>query len=178
MKFLNLYFTLSLLFLFSCSSVRESAGVNRKSINEYQVIENPPLVLPPDFNLLPSDQFLEKDISNLESDLAQEILFGLNNNEIMFQQQITTMNQILFKADALNISPSIREEIDEDFAQEINTDSIFQVSFEDDVIVLDAVKESERIRNNNFDGQVISDGEISTKTETKKKKKKKRFILF
>jgi gliding motility-associated-like protein len=32
---------LIILFLGSCSSIRESAGVNRKSIDEYSVIENP-----------------------------------------------------------------------------------------------------------------------------------------
>ena len=43
-------------FIYSCSGVRESAGVNRKSPDEFQVIENPPLVIPPNFNLLPPEQ--------------------------------------------------------------------------------------------------------------------------
>ena len=48
--------------LSSCSNVRESAGVNRKNIDEFSVIENPPLVIPPDFNLLPPDQLEEKNL--------------------------------------------------------------------------------------------------------------------
>ena len=32
----------------SCSKIRESAGVTRKSIDEYQAVENPPLIIPPD----------------------------------------------------------------------------------------------------------------------------------
>lgn len=178
MKIYIPFLILSIWLLISCSTVRESAGVNRKAINEYSVIENPPLVIPPDFNLLPPDQLQEKNISDLEKDLAKEILFGLEKNENDSLNITSTMNQILSQANATNANSSIRKEIDRDFVQEINTNGIFQVSFEDEIEVIDAIKESERIRNNNFDGQVISDGEISTKTETKKKKKKKRFILF
>ena len=43
----------SFIFINACSKVRESAGVNRKIIDEYTVFESPPLALPPDYNLLP-----------------------------------------------------------------------------------------------------------------------------
>ena len=71
------------LFLISCNTVRESAGVNRKVIDEYSVIENPPLVIPPDFDLLPPEQMESKDIKDTDSELAKEILFGLDktNNQ-------------------------------------------------------------------------------------------------
>ena len=49
------------IFLNSCSSVRESAGVTRKSFDEYVVVENPPLIIPPDFDLIPPDQLEEID---------------------------------------------------------------------------------------------------------------------
>ncbi len=71
--FIVLFFSL---FLVSCSKIRESAGVNRKNIDEFTVIENPPLIIPPDFNLLPPDQLEEKNLDNEESELAKEILFG------------------------------------------------------------------------------------------------------
>ena len=51
---MNKFFaTLSLLFfciiiLNNCGKIRESAGVNRKVIDEYKVVKNPPLALPPD----------------------------------------------------------------------------------------------------------------------------------
>ena len=44
------------LFLVSCSKIRESAGVNRKNIDEFKIVENPPLIIPPDFSLLPPEQ--------------------------------------------------------------------------------------------------------------------------
>ena len=69
----------SSILLSSCDAVRDSAGVNRKQIDEYAVIENPPLVIPPNFNLLPPDQINSKDIIDADSDLAKEILFGLED---------------------------------------------------------------------------------------------------
>ena len=44
---------ISSIFLSSCNTIRSSAGVERKVIDEYNVVENPPLVIPPNFNLLP-----------------------------------------------------------------------------------------------------------------------------
>ena len=169
---------LVIFFLYSCSSVKESAGVNRKSIDEFVVIENPPLVIPPDFNLLSPDQLEAKKIDDIENELAKEILFGLDENEIPLQKKINTMNQILLKAGALDVSDSIRDEIDEDFSRELNTGDIFQVTFENEIEILDAVKESERIRNKKFEGESISSGEVPIKTKKIKKKKKKRFFFF
>ena len=49
-------------------------------LDEYQVIENPPLVIPPDLNL-GSSQLERKDIKDVEQDLAKEILFGLDESK-------------------------------------------------------------------------------------------------
>ena len=166
------------LILNACSNVRDSAGVTRKSIDEFQVVENPPFVIPPDFNLLPPDQLEEKNIDDEEKELAQEILFGLDENEIQTVTQFSTMNRILSEADALDASSSIREELDREFAQEIKTDGIFQINWENEVEVLDAIKESERIRKKNFEGETLTGGELPIKTEKIKIKKKKRFFFF
>ncbi len=181
---MKLIYLLPLLFIFiiyGCNTVRESAGVNRKNIDESTFIENPPLIIPPDFNILPPDQLEAKDIEGIEKDLAQEILFGLDNQNVSTQTPISTMNQILSKAEADKVSSSIRNQIDQDFAQELQTADIFQVTWGDETEVLDAVKESERIRNKKFEGKSISEGEVPIKLETIKKKKdkrKKRFFFF
>ena len=108
---------LSSLLTVSCSKVRESAGVNRKNIDEFTVIENPPLVIPPDFNLLPPDQLKEKNLDKAESDLAKEILFGLEN-ETNNNVELSTMENILNKSNADETNDTIRDEIDEEFASE------------------------------------------------------------
>ena len=166
------------LLLNGCSKVRESAGVTRKSIDEFQVVEYPPLVIPPDFNLVSPDQLESEKIDIIESELAKDILFGLDDEEILVQNSISTMNQILLNAGATNSPSSIREEIDENYMKEINTNGIFQNKFFDEIEILDAVKESERIRDKKFKGELISEGDIPIINQIKERKKKKRFFFF
>ena len=175
-----LYFTLIIatLLLNACSSVRDSAGVSRKSIDEFQVIENPPLVIPPDYNLIEPNQLKDNNINDLEQELAKEILFGVDDNNALQSVQLSTMNQMLYEMNSIENSNLIREEIDREFAQEIDTDGIFQTSWKTEVEILDAIKESERIRNNKFEGKNINEGEVPVKIKTLKIKKKKRFFFF
>ncbi len=138
--------------LSSCSNIRESAGVTRKSIDEYKAIKNPPLIIPPDFNLVDPDQLQQKNIDDVEKELAKEILFGLDEKEQNAEKQLSTMNEILSQANATDASNDIRKEFDQEFAQEKKTDGVFQVDWDNEDEVLDAVKESERIREKNFKG--------------------------
>ena len=177
MKYFFLIFIISSLFLSSCSKVRESAGVTRKSLDEFKVVENPPLVIPPDFNLLPPEQLEKKNIDNVETELAREILFGLDENlENNEYKKLSIMNQILESTDANSIDSSIRNEIDEQFANEMKN-SIYQIEWESEIEVLDAIKESERIRNQLIQGKSIDEGETPISI-SKTKKKKKRFFFF
>ena len=178
MKLLYFFILIIFLSLNACSSVRESAGVTRKSIDEFQVVENPPLIIPPDFTLTPPDQLAEKNINDLESELAQDILFGLDEDNIQAQTQSSTINQILSEVDDLNVSSSIREEIDKEFAQELQISEILEDNWENEIQILDAIKESERIRNKKFKNESIAEGEIPTESKKIKKKKKKRFFFF
>jgi len=177
-KLFNLIILIFAIFFYSCSKIRESAGVTRKSIDEFQSIENPPLIIPPDFDLVDPDQLQQKNIEDVEKELAKEILFGLNEKEQNTEKQLSTMNEILSQANATDVSNDIRKEFDQEFAQEKKTDSVFQIDWNNEEEVLDAVKESERIRDKNFKGEKISEGEVSTKTEKIKVKRKKRFFFF
>ena len=177
-KLLKIIIVIFAILFSSCSKIRESAGVTRKNLDEFQTIENLPLVIPPDFNLVPPDQLKQKNIDDIDKELAKEILFGLGENKESEDQQLSTMNQILLKAKAIDISNDIRTEIDEEFSNEKKTKNIFDINWENEEEVLDAIKESERIRNKNFRGESISSGEIPIKKEKAKKKKKKRFFFF
>ena len=59
----------------------------------------------------------------------------------------------------------------------MKTDSIYQTEWESEIKVLDAIKESERIRNQLIQGKSIAEGETPISI-TKTKKKKKRFSFF
>ena len=162
---------ISSIFLSSCNTIRSSAGVERKVIDEYNVVENPPLVIPPNFNLLPPDQLSEKNIENAEGELAKEILFGLdqdNNNENV---NVSTMENILNQTNSSEIDDSIRQEINEQFASEKQTNS---KTWNDETEILNSITESERLRND----RLGIDKTNEVLTEKVKKKKKKRFFFF
>tara|TARA_Y100000590_G_scaffold463368_1_gene629960 strand:+ start:1504 stop:2052 length:549 start_codon:yes stop_codon:yes gene_type:complete len=177
-RFFLISFILQTFILSSCSQIRESAGVNRKSIDEFQAVENPPLVIPPDFNLVSPDNIDEKNIDDVDKELAKEILFGLDEKTGDSKKESSTINTILSKSKAETINDEIRKEIDQEFAEEKDTNSIFGSNWKNEKEVLDAVKESERIRNSNFEGKSITEGEIPTTEKEIKPKKKKRFIFF
>ena len=158
----------------SCSKVRESAGVNRKNIDEFAVIENPPLVIPPDFNLLPPDQLEEKNLNKAESNLAKEILFGLED-EVDNNLELSTMENILSKSNADQTDDNIRDQIDEQFASEKRSIS---KSWDDEMEILDSITESERIRNKLLSKETESTEEVPTIKVKNPNKKKKKFFFF
>jgi len=173
MKTILSLFLFSSVFLVSCSQIRNSAGVNRKNIDEFKVVENPPLVIPPDFNLLPPDQLSEKDIDNVEGELAKEILFGLNQENENENVELSTMGSILNQTDASEINNSIRQEINEQFASEKQNDS---KTWDDETEILNSIAESERLRNESLGIDVEENKEVPTVKI--KNKKKKRFFFF
>ena len=175
MKKILILLLLSSVLVVSCSKVRESAGVNRKNIDEFSVIENPPLVIPPDFNLLPPDQLEEKNLDKAESDLAKEILFGLEGETNNDNSELSTMENILSESNADDTDDSIRNEIDEQFASEKGSIS---KSWDDEMEILDSISESERIRKKLLNNDTESNEEVPKIKVKKTNKKKKRFFFF
>jgi len=177
MKKIFILLLLSSLLVVSCSKVRESAGVNRKNIDEFSIIENPPLIMPPDFNLLPPDQLEEKNLDKAESDLAKEILFGLEDEADNNNSELSTMENILSQSNADKTDDSIRDEIDQQFASEKRSIS---KSWDDEIEILDSIAESERIRKRLLNDESEPNLEAPTVKikNSNKKKKKKRFFFF
>ena len=155
----------SSIFLSSCNAVRDSAGVNRKQIDEYSVIENPPLVIPPNFNLLPPDQMNSKDIIDADSDLAKEILFGLEDVETKTNNNQSLINQILIETEANEVNDNIRNSINEEFANEKSTIND-ETTFNNEEEIDNAIQETEININK------------KENAKTAKEKKKKRFFFF
>ena len=165
MKKIFLVTITSILILSSCGTVRDSAGVNRKVIDEYSVIENPPLVIPPDFNLLPPEQISSKDILDTDNELAKEILFGLEDTETLTESNTSLINEIINETEADEVDDSIRDTINEEFAGEKSStddETIFNNEDELNKAIIDT--EDKNSNNKNQNG--------------KKEKKKKRFFFF
>ena len=165
MKKIFLVIITSILILSSCGTVRDSAGVNRKVIDEYSIIENPPLVIPPDFNLLPPEQISSKDILDTDNELAKEILFGLEDTETLTESNTSLINEIINETEADEVDDSIRDTINEEFAGEKSStddETIFNNEDELNKAIIDT--EDKNSNNKNQNG--------------KKEKKKKRFFFF
>ena len=153
---------ISILFLTSCNTVRDSAGVNRKVIDEYSVIENPPLVIPPNFNLLPPEQMESKNIDDADSELAKEILFGLDDVDNEINSDSSLIADIIKETNADQVDSDIRKTINEEFAGEkstINDETIFNSENE----LNEAIEATEK---------------KDSSDKNKKEKKKKRFFFF
>ncbi len=164
MKKIIFLIIVSNLFLISCNTVRDSAGVNRKVIDEYAVVENPPLVIPPNFNLLPPDQMESKNIDDTDSELAKEILFGLEEETNNTNSENSLISEIIKETEADKVEENIRSTIDQDFAGEkssIDDETIFGNQEEFDAAV-------ETTKKNNKSGKNVN----------KEEKKKKRFFFF
>ena len=161
----------SFIFISACTKVRESAGVNRKIIDEYTVFQNPPLALPPDYNLLPSEEIIaRKKNVNTDEKLSKEILFGLNEETLVTKTDNTSsvLDSILEKSGSNKVSIDIRKDFDTDLAKVSSTRGVFsgeKYMTEDEI--LDAAAESERIRNNIFNNKDILEGDIPITTKPK-----------
>ena len=152
------------LILVSCNTVRESAGVNRKDIDEYAVIENPPLVIPPDFNLMPPDQIEAKNIDDTEKELAKEILFGLEDEVIQSTENTSLITEIIKETEANSISNDIRSTIDQNFAG-IKSSIDDESNFKNEEELNAAIEETKQLNKDEVNSE-------------KKDKKKKRFFFF
>ena len=162
MKKVSFIIIISNLLLLSCNTVRDSAGVNRKVIDEYKVVENPPLVIPPNFNLLPPEQIASKSVENTDSDLAKEILFGLENDQTEINEKNSLINEIIKETEAESVEKDIRTSINEEFAGEKSTIND-ETKFNNVDDLNTAIKETQ---------------EKGSKSKNKNKKKKKRFFFF
>ena len=162
MKKVSFIIIISNLLLLSCNTVRDSAGVNRKVIDEYKVVENPPLVIPPNFNLLPPEQIASKSVENTDSDLAKEILFGLENDQTEINEKNSLINEIIKETEAESVEKDIRTSINEEFAGEKSTIND-ETKFNNVDDLNTAIKETQ---------------ETGSKSKNKNKKKKKRFFFF
>ena len=163
---------ISISFLNSCGKIRESAGVNRKSIDEYTVIKNPPLALPPDYNLLPSEEIIATKKIQDNKELAKEILVGLDEdiNENENNSDSSALDSILSQSGAKDSSDKIREEIDFMYANMSSTKGVFSgEKYMSDEEILDAVEESKRLRDNAFNNESILEGDIPITTRPKKR---------
>ncbi len=83
MKKISLFLFLFSFLLTSCQSIKDGlTGVKRENSDEFLVQKKNPLVLPPNFNELPSpaDENFDEQISDIEDETNIENILGLEKN--------------------------------------------------------------------------------------------------
>lgn len=119
----GLIITIAIPFLAACSgSVRDTLGMRRSAPNEFKVVSNPPLSVPPEFSLrppVPDDSFVENKSTSTE---AKKVLFEKASADITISSETNGEEAFrsLFNANEANpeIKSLLQKEIIEAAKQE------------------------------------------------------------
>ncbi len=141
------------LLLAGCDSVRNAAGLSKSAPDEFAVVTKAPLIIPPDFNLMPPRPGAAPLNQVGPTQAAQSALF--NNDPAAVAAAIPGdasqgEKLLIANAGAASVSPTIRQQIAADNAGLQATDSSFtdRVLFggsEDEGTPVDADAEAERL---------------------------------
>lgn len=171
MKLKSSFLLAALLLLAACSGdIKETLGLSKEAPDEFVVVSRPPLSLPPDFELHPPGTQSAPNPS-MES-TARDALF--NTSEPSKSGAATdksglssSTSAFLKKAGADDAHADIRQQLNEDAATP-RTDSTAGSLYEQMVgkdkaePVVDAAKESERLRTNKQEGKPATEGDTPT----------------
>lgn len=156
-------FTL-LLGLTACEGIKEQVGLTRKPPDEFAIVTKAPLVIPPNSNLRPPEPGAPRPQEQVSRDSAQSVLTGRRDSAIVSGRS-QGETALLRQAGTQNADSNIRQVVNSEYTQLAERDE----SFVDRLIfwqkqpppgeVIDANKESERLRQNQATGQAVTTGE-------------------
>ncbi len=151
----------------ACSdSAKKSFGIGKDAPDEYRVVEQAPLELPPDFNLRPPAPGAPRPQDTDIRRQAEEILLGPDATRISADtiQRTPGEHAFLNMAGATEADPGIRQVINRESAVLAADDEGFvenlmfwQEAYPDGV-ALDPVAESQRLRENAEEGAPVTRG--------------------
>lgn len=72
---------IGLFFLFGCADVKKLVGIDKEVPNEFLIEKRDPLVLPPDYKLLPPDSSNLKKENEVQKDISLENLIKSNSQD-------------------------------------------------------------------------------------------------
>lgn len=188
-------FLLMPLLLAACSGgeVRNSLGLNARAPDEFVVYSRPPLSVPPEFDLKPPRPGEESPFVATSEDQARETLLGTKAKPASLDEVPETpavetavtpvltsdaptaaQSNFLKKAGADRASDTIRDQLTKDKIElpkkKKKAESLYEriVGEDQNEPVVDAKKESERIRTNKDEGKPVTEGETPTEEQKKK----------
>lgn len=112
----------SLIFITSCSGLKNTLGINKVSPNEYAVLRQPPLSMPPSDYMLPPAEQSQITPNGLRAETGEEILYGktseLNSGSSSLSQ---SDRKFLANTDHVKKNKDIKEVLTQDNAQKEQT---------------------------------------------------------
>jgi len=152
--------------LSACGNVKDAVGYTKESPDEFAVYKRAPLSLPPEYSLRPPAPGSSRPDTVLPKTRAQEALLG-SKSASATQGKVSMGEQALLrKTGALDADPNIRQIVNRETSIYIEESK----SFTDDLMfwqkkpepgtVVDATKETQRIRENQALGKDVTEGEV------------------
>jgi hypothetical protein len=154
-----------------CSSLRSMVGLDKDPPDEFQVVNRAPLSMPPDYGLRAPQPGASRPQETSTADQARQIVIDRQAGGSSIQPvegRSDSETALLKKAGALNADPNIRREIDTDGSMLADNDKrwidslMFWKSTPDNSSVVDAEKESARLRENAALNKPANSGETPT----------------
>jgi hypothetical protein len=161
--------------LSGCADAKRALGYEKSAPDEFQVVQRAPLSMPPDFSLRPPQPGSVRPQEGSTRDQARQVLTGTRQVTPISTSGRSNGDVILLKrAGAENIQPDIRVLVNKETQALAESDK----SFSDKLVfwrkpdapgeVLDAVKETQRLRENQALGKSLSEGDTPQITRRRK----------
>jgi hypothetical protein len=153
-----------------CSGFRQAMGGEKEPPDEYTVVENAPLTLPPDFGLRPPRSPDTRPATPSTQQQAEQTVFSSGVSPGGSGPDTGTSNlspgesALLSQAGAGNVSPGIRSQIEQDETSSAKTDQglihrlLYRGRTKPEDQTLDPVKESARIQADMTAGKPVTSG--------------------
>ena len=159
----------------ACEGVKEQFGMTKQSPDEFRVVSNAPLTLPPDFSLRPPAPGVPRPQVGTATDQARRAIFRAETPKIAPTDKIVDQDgrssgelSLLKAAGAASAEPDIRTVIERETNQ-LNAESgsflealVFWRGEEPPGTVIDASGEAKRMRENAALGKAVTSGQTPT----------------
>lgn len=151
----------------SMQGFKDSLGYGKQAPDEYKVVEQAPLSVPPDFHLRPPEPGMARPQEGDIRKLAERILLGVGKEQKPGRERSPGELAFLHRAGAKEADPNIRRII----SREIGGPVVESDDFVDDLMfwegaakadtearVVDPVAEAQRLRENADEGRPVTYG--------------------
>ena len=162
-----------------CESAKEVIGLSKQAPDEFAIVTRAPLSIPPQYGLRPPKPGAARPQETTPTTEARSIL--LRNSGLRGQASAVTSGKFssseaafLKRAGALNVDPSIRQLVNVESSALVDANKsvlrkvIFWQDPEQPGKIVDATKESRRIRKVTAQGDSIIKGDVPVITRKKK----------